>query len=104
VGYAVTRRQREIGLRMALGAQSSQVRRMIVRQSFRHVAIGVLLGWIGAFALSRLMVGLLHGVEPGDPLTLLGATVVLLSVALVASSVPAWRASRLAPVAALRED
>ncbi|HTV00057.1 MAG TPA: ABC transporter permease [Luteitalea sp.] len=104
VSYAVARRQREIGLRMALGAQAPQVRRMIVGQSLKHVVIGVAMGWVGAFALARVMVGLLHGVEPGDPLTLVTATVVLIGVALFASSVPAWRASRVAPVVALKED
>jgi ABC-type antimicrobial peptide transport system permease subunit len=104
VSYAVARRSREIGLRMALGAQQGEVRRMVVRQSFRHVAIGVAVGLAGAVALTRLMASLLYGVRPGDPATFAAATLLLAAVALLASAVPAWRASRIEPVVALREE
>ena len=104
VSYAVTRRTREIGLRMALGAQRGDVRTMVLRQSARHVGLGVGAGLIGAMLITRLMTGLLHGVTPGDPLTLGMSTLVLSAVALLASSVPAWRASRTAPVVALRDE
>lgn len=104
VNHGAARRAREIGLRLALGAQRGQVRGLVVRQSLWHVGIGVAAGWVVTLGLARAMAGLLHGVAPGDPLTLVGATLVLLVVALMASLVPAWRASRIEPVAALREE
>ena len=104
VNYGVTRRAREIGLRMALGAQRREVGSLVVRQSIRQVLLGVAGGWLGTVLLARLVTGLLHGVAPGDPATLVVATVVLLVVAVAASAVPAWRASRVDPVAAMRED
>lgn len=104
VSYAVARRSREIGLRMALGAQRSGVRWMVVRQSLRHISIGVVGGLAGAFALTRFMASLLYGVQPGDPATFAASTLLLVGVALLASSVPAWRASRIEPVVALREE
>lgn len=104
VSYAVARRSREIGLRMALGAQRGEVRRMVVGQSLRRVAIGVVAGLIGALALTRLMASLLYGVQPADPATFVVSTLLLIGVAALASSVPAWRASRIEPVVALREE
>jgi putative ABC transport system permease protein len=103
VNYGVTRRGREIGLRMALGAQRAEVGSLVVRQSLRQVLLGVAAGWMGTLLLARLMTGLLHGVTPGDPATLAGATAVLLLVAVAASAAPAWRASRVQPVVAMRE-
>ncbi|HUE85920.1 MAG TPA: ABC transporter permease [Vicinamibacterales bacterium] len=102
--HAMARRTREIGLRLALGARREQVRRMVVAQALRRVALGVLVGLIGAAALTRLMSTLLHGVRPGDPATFAGVTALLITVALLASYVPAWRASRLDPMGALRDD
>lgn len=104
VSHGVARRTREIGLRLALGAQRAQVWRQVLGQSFRRVALGVVIGLAGSMILTRLVAGLLHGVRPGDPTTLLMAVVVLAGVALVASGVPAWRASRIEPVVALREE
>ncbi len=104
VSYATGRRLREIGLRLALGAQPREVRALVVRQASGHVLAGVALGIAGALAVGRLMTALLHGVSPTDPATLAAATIILLTVALVASGVPAWRASRVAPSVALRED
>jgi ABC-type antimicrobial peptide transport system permease subunit len=68
------------------------------------VLLGVAAGWLGTLLIARLMAGLLHGVTPGDPTTLAGATAVLVLVALVASAIPAWRASRVDPVVALRDE
>jgi putative ABC transport system permease protein len=102
--HAMARRTREIGLRLALGARRGQVRRMVVAQSLRRVGLGVLGGFIGAAALTRLMSTLLHGVRPHDPATFAGVTALLVTVALVASYVPAWRASRIDPMGALRDD
>jgi predicted permease len=102
--HAMARRTREIGLRLALGAGRGQVRRMVVAQSLRRVALGVLVGLAGAAALTRLMSTLLHGVRPGDPATFAAVTTLLVIVALLASYVPAWRASRIDPMGALRDD
>ena len=104
LSHAMARRTREIGLRLALGAQRGQVRRMVIGQSLRRVALGVLVGLAGATALTRLMSTLLHGVRPGDPATFAGVTALLVTVALLASCVPAWRASRIDPMGALRDD
>jgi putative ABC transport system permease protein len=104
VNYGVTRRTREIGLRLALGARGGAVGALVVWQALRQVLLGVAAGWLGTLLIARLMAGLLHGVTPGDPTTLAGATAVLVVVALVASAIPAWRASRVDPVVALREE
>ncbi len=104
MSYAVARRTREIGLRLALGAPPEQVRRMVLAQSLRRVALGVVVGLAGAIGLTRLMANLLYGVGPGDPVTFAAAVVVLAAVALCASAIPAWRASRIDPIGALREE
>lgn len=102
MAYAVAQRTREIGVRMALGANRGQVLQMVVRQAMVPVAIGVLTGVAGALAISRVVAGLLFGVSPTDPATFGSVGAILLLVALVASLVPAWRASRLDPLVALR--
>lgn len=104
VSYAVARRTREIGLRLALGAARGQVRRMVLAQSLRRVAIGAVVGLVGALGLTQLMSNLLHGVRPGDPATFVAVTALLGAVALLASYIPAWRASRIDPIGALREE
>ena len=104
MSYAVARRRREIGLRLALGAPREQVRRMVLVQSLKRVALGMLVGLAGAAGLTRLMSNLLYGVGPGDPATFAAVTALLAAVALMASWMPAWRASRIDPAAALREE
>ncbi|MDX1395427.1 MAG: ABC transporter permease [Gemmatimonadota bacterium] len=104
VAFAVGARTREIGLRVALGAGARQVRMLVIRQALVPVVIGTLIGLGSALALSRLMSGLLFEVSGTDPLTLTAVTLVFGVVALVASYVPALRASRLDPVEALRVD
>ena len=104
MSYAVTRRTREIGLRLALGAPPGRVRQMVLVQSLTRVALGVAAGLAAAAMLTRLMSSLLHGVSPGDPATLAAVTALLAAVALVASAIPAWRASRIDPVGALRDE
>ncbi|MEZ4417208.1 MAG: ABC transporter permease [Gemmatimonadota bacterium] len=104
VAYAVSRRTREIGVRMAVGARAADVRRMVIRQGGVPVAIGVAAGLLGAVVLSRLMRGLLYGISPLDSVSYLGPTVVLLGVAVLALYVPARRASRVSPLQALRTD
>src|SRR5215510_667318 len=100
--YSVVRRTREIGIRMALGSSASQVRNLVIRQSMRLVAAGIVIGCAGAAALTRFLQGLLFGVEPFDALTLLSVVGLFLFVAIVASYAPARRATRVDPLVALR--
>jgi len=104
LAYTVRRRVREIGIRMALGAQTADVLRLIVSEGMKPTAIGVAAGIAGALALGRVLSSLLYGVRPSDLATFAGVCVVLVSVALVASLVPAYRATRVEPVTTLREE
>jgi ABC-type antimicrobial peptide transport system permease subunit len=102
--YAVGRRTREIGVRMALGASTSQVRRLVVREALGAVVAGLAAGLIIALWLGDLLKTLLYGVTSSDPLTIAGAAAVLLGAAAVASYVPAQRATRVDPMIALRTE
>ena len=102
IAYAVSQRTQEIGIRMALGADPGRVLSMLLRQGMGSVAIGLGLGLLGALGLSRLISGLLFGVEPTDPLCFAGSAGVLLLVALVACFLPARRATVIDPMLALR--
>jgi len=104
VAYSVVQRTHEVGIRIALGAGQGQVLRMVVRQGFRLALAGVIVGIVGAFALTRLMSSLLFGVSVTDAVTFLTASVVLLLVALVACTIPALRAARVNPLVALRYE
>jgi ABC-type antimicrobial peptide transport system permease subunit len=104
MSYAVTRRTAEIGLRIALGAHPSTVRRLIVREAALTAVAGVVAGWFGTFALVGFIRSQLFGVQPHDPVALAGATAVLLAMALAAAYVPARRASRIDPLTALRHE
>ena len=104
MSYSVSRRTQEIGIRMALGAKRFDVLRLVVRQGMTMTLIGLVLGLAGAFSLSRVMIGLLHGVSPTDPLTFAGVSIVLLAVALLACLIPARRATRVDPIVALRAE
>ena len=104
MAYGVTLRQREIGVRMALGARPADVRRMISRHGVTLAAAGVGIGLVVALGATRFLRGLLYDISPTDPLTLAGTCAVLLLVALVASWLPARRASALPPTTALRGD
>jgi putative ABC transport system permease protein len=104
IGYTVSRRTHEIGIRMALGARRTAVIGRIVGEGMMMVVVGAVMGLAGAFALTRLMSGLLYGIEPTDPLTFVVVPVVLLTAALVASWLPALRATRVDPMIALRTD
>jgi predicted permease len=104
MSYLANQRQREIGLRIALGSRRGQVLQLMIGQGMRTIAIGLLIGVLPALALTRLMSGLLFGVRPADPLALGGAAVLLLAVALVATFIPARRASNVNPMVALRYE
>ena len=104
MAYAVEQRTQELGIRLALGAETGAVWRMVVRQGMTLVAVGVVLGIGAATGLTRLIASLLFGIEAWDPVVFLLVPVVLAAVALVAVMVPARRASQLDPVLALRCD
>ena len=104
ISYMVTQRTQEVGLRMALGAEPRDVLRLVVGQGMKLTLIGVAVGLLASFALTRVMSSLLYEVEPRDPLTFVGVWLLLVSTALVACWVPAKRASRLDPMASLRFD
>jgi putative ABC transport system permease protein len=104
ISYSVTQRTREIGLRMALGADARTVLSSIVRQALVLAVIGMLIGLAAAFALSRVMANLLYDISPADPLTYISVSLVLVVVAGAASLAPALRATRVDPVTALRSE
>jgi putative ABC transport system permease protein len=102
--YAVGQRTREIGIRMALGARTVDVLRLVVTQSLKTVVAGVLLGLIGAMALTRLMTNMLFGISPTDPATLVIVSLLLIGVAGIACYIPARRAAKSDPVTALHSE
>jgi predicted permease len=104
MSYTVNLRAREMGIRMALGARPSEVRRLVVAEGMRQAAIGVAVGVAGAIWVTQAMTSLLFHVRPGDPLTLAGATTLLLATAALACYVPARRATRVDPLVVLRAE
>ena len=102
--YGVAQRTREIGIRLALGANRSDVVRTVVTQTIRLVTVGLLLGLIGAFALTRLMSSMIYGISSSDPATFSAVAFSLMAVALAACYAPARRALRVDPVVALRYE
>jgi putative ABC transport system permease protein len=104
LSYAVAQRTHEIGIRLALGAQRTDVLRLVVGHGMRLVILGVVLGTAGAFAVTRLLESLLFGVSATDPATFAAVSAALSAVALLACYIPARRATRVDPIIALRYD
>jgi putative ABC transport system permease protein len=104
ISYVVAQRTREIGVRMAIGAERADVGRMVLGQALKLAAGGVAIGLLGAFGVTRLMSSLLFGVSPMDPLTLASVAIGLSTVAMIASYLPARRAAGVDPVVALRAE
>jgi ABC-type antimicrobial peptide transport system permease subunit len=104
MSYAARQRTREIGIRMAIGASSRAILRLLLGRGVMMVAVGIAAGLLCAVALTRALRTLLFGVSTSDPLVFVGVTTMLAAVAMIAVWVPARRATRLEPVAALREE
>jgi putative ABC transport system permease protein len=104
MAYAVQQRTQEMGVRLALGADASQVRNMVIRQGMTLVLIGVIVGIASAFGLARVMTTFLFGVTPRDPLVFIAVPLVLAGVAWLGVWLPARRAARVDPVIALRVE
>jgi len=104
ISYSVSSRTQEIGIRLALGADSGMVRRLVIRQGMGPALVGVAIGLVGASLLSRLMTTVLYGVSPLDPVTFTAIPVALAGVALLATIVPAQRATKVEPVQALKYE
>ena len=102
MAYSVSQRTREIGIRMALGAQRGDVLLQVMRQGLKLAVLGVAIGLVGAFALTLVLAHLLFGVTPRDPFTFAGVALLLVAVALIACWLPARRAMKINPMEALR--
>jgi len=103
LAYGVAQRRREIGIRLALGSTAGAVFGLVLREGLRMVIVGLALGFLGLFALRHALVAVLYGVKPFDPMVILSVALALGVVALVATSIPARRASRVSPVVALTD-
>ncbi len=104
MAYSVSRRTREMGIRMALGAQSGDVLRMVLREGLKLTAIGVAIGLLAALAITQSMKNLLYGVSVADPLTFAGVPFLLVVVAMIACWLPARRAAKTDPMTSLRQE
>jgi putative ABC transport system permease protein len=104
LNYTVTQRTQEIGLRVALGAQTRDVLRLVLGHGVRLIITGLGIGLIASFALTRVLAGMLFGVTPTDPLTFATVSLLLAAVALLACYIPARRAMKVDPLRALRYE
>jgi putative ABC transport system permease protein len=104
IAYSVSQRRRELGIRMALGADKRSILKLVIREGINLALLGVAIGIVNALVLTRFLSGMLYGVKPGDPLTLVAVSALLIAVALLASYLPARRAAKVDPQVALRHD
>jgi putative ABC transport system permease protein len=104
IAFGVTERTREIGVRVALGAQHADILRLVMHRGMLLTGTGLAIGFVAALALGRVVAGLLYGITPTDPATLLTVALFLAAVAMVATYLPARRAARLDPMVALRAE
>ena len=104
LAYTVARRTGEIGIRMALGARHAQVMRLVLGQSLALTGVGIVLGLSGAAVVTRSLAGMFFGLSSFDPMTFITASVVFAAVAMLASYVPARRATKVDPLVALRHE
>ena len=104
ISYSVAQRTRELGIRMALGAQQLDVLKLVVGSGLKLVLMGIALGLFGAFALTRLLSNLLYGIGATDPSTFVSMPLLLMAIAALASYVPARRAVKVDPLVALRSE
>jgi len=104
IAYAVAQRTRELGIRMALGAQRDNILWLVLRQGLNLVLVGVAIGLVGALVLTRFLSGLLFDLKPTDPPTLIATSLLLVAVASLACWVPARRATKVDPMVALRNE
>ena len=104
VAYAVEQRTREIGIRMSLGAAGYDVLKLLLEWALSMVALGVITGVVGSVAITRVLSGFLFGIKPTDPITFLAVPLLLGTVALLASYIPARRATKIDPMIALRYE
>ena len=104
MAYAVTQRTAEVGLRMALGAERRDIVKLVLGQVARLTAIGLAAGIVGAVIATRLLRSMLFEVKPADPVTYIGMICLVAGIALLAGYLPAWRAARIEPLEALREE
>jgi putative ABC transport system permease protein len=104
ISYSVGQRTQELGIRVALGAQPGDVLGLILREGIRMAVFGAIIGVLGSLFLMRLLASQLYGIKPTDPVTLIGAAMLMLAVAICASYIPARRATRIDPMTALRNE
>jgi putative ABC transport system permease protein len=104
MAYAVSRRTSEIGVRMAMGAASADILRLVMAQGLRLALTGIAIGCALAYGLSQLLRGMLFAVTPADPIVFIGVPLALLATAAAATAIPALRASRVNPIQALRAE
>jgi ABC-type antimicrobial peptide transport system permease subunit len=102
MAYVVSQRTAEIGVRMAVGASMSEVFRLVITDGLKLAALGVVIGLGGAVLIARSLTAMLYGVTPTDPFVLGATAAMLVAVAAIASAIPAWRATRVDPIIALR--
>jgi putative ABC transport system permease protein len=104
ISYGVTSRQAELGVRLALGARPSSVRMMVIRQTLNLVLVGLAIGITASLLFTQVLSGFLFGISPRDPATLVGLSILMVGIGIAAAAAPAWRASRVDPMVALRCD